>query len=59
MQKKTLFTILCACALTLPLHAQQDSAVVASDSVPEGFVFTTVDSVGITPVKNQHRSSTC
>lgn len=25
----------------------------------EGFLFTTIDSVGITPVKNQNRSSTC
>ena len=27
--------------------------------VDSGFVFTTVDSVAITPVKNQHRSGTC
>ena len=26
---------------------------------PEGFVFTTVDSLGITPVKNQNNSGTC
>jgi len=31
-----------------------------TDSIKEeGFRFTTVDSVAITPVKNQHRSSTC
>ena len=40
-----------------------DSAAVttAPDSakVDSGFVFTTVDSVGITPVKDQHRSGTC
>ena len=59
MKKQTILSLLCAIALPMTLLAQQDSAVVASDSVPEGFVFTTVDSVGITPVKNQHRSSTC
>ena len=36
-----------------------DSAAVDSTKVDSGFVFTTVDSVGITPVKDQHRSSTC
>ena len=36
-----------------------DSAAVDSAKVDSGFVFTTVDSVAITPVKDQNRSSTC
>ena len=39
-------------------HSSMDSTVQATDTI-EGFQFTTVDSVGITPVKDQHRSSTC
>ena len=35
-----------------------DSTAISADST-EGFKFTTVDSVGITPVKDQHRSGTC
>ncbi|MBR1480885.1 MAG: aminopeptidase [Paludibacteraceae bacterium] len=59
-----LTSILFACLFSLgtdtiapdTLTAAADSA--ATDSI-EGFVFTTVDSVGITPVKDQHRSGTC
>ena len=47
---------LALCAVTLPMMAQEEAK---KDSVEEGFQFTTVDSVAITPVKNQHRSSTC
>lgn len=36
-----------------------DSAAVDSAKVEKGFQFTTVDSVGITSVKDQNRSSTC
>ena len=36
-----------------------DSAKVDSAKVDSGFVFTTVDSVAITRVKDQHRSGTC
>ena len=36
-----------------------DSAAVDSAKVDSGFVFTTVDSVPITRVKDQHRSGTC
>ncbi len=43
-------------ALTLGAFAQD--ADIKADTT-EGFRFTTIDSVGITPVKNQHRSSTC
>ncbi|MBO4665446.1 MAG: aminopeptidase [Paludibacteraceae bacterium] len=39
-------------------HSSMDSTVQATDTI-EGFKFTTVDSVAITPVKDQHRSSTC
>lgn len=39
--------------------AQTDSTEVKKDSLDEGFRFTTIDSVAITPVKNQNRSSTC
>lgn len=49
--------ILALCAVTLPVMADVEEA--KTDSVEEGFQFTTVDSVAITPVKNQHRSSTC
>ena len=36
-----------------------DSAAVDTAKVDSGFVFTTVDSVAITRVKDQHRSGTC
>ncbi len=36
-----------------------DSAAVDTAKVEEGFCFTTVDSIAITPVKDQNRSSTC
>ena len=36
-----------------------DSAAVDTAKVDTGCVFTTVDSVGITRVKDQHRSGTC
>ena len=45
-------------AFALSSMAQTDSTQVAKDSI-EGFQFTTVDSVAITPVKNQNRSGTC
>jgi len=38
--------------------APADTTAAAKDTI-EGFQFTTVDSVAITPVKDQHRSSTC
>lgn len=53
---KKLF-ILALCAVTMPMMAQTEEQ--PKDSVEEGWKFTTVDSVAITPVKNQHRSSTC
>ena len=54
--KQIAFLILAAMSLTA--FAQTDSTEVKKDSI-EGFRFTTVDSVAITPVKDQHRSSTC
>ena len=45
-------------AFALSSMAQTDSTQVAKDSI-EGFQFTTVDSIAITPVKNQNRSGTC
>ena len=45
-------------ALSIGVFAQTDSTEVKKDSI-EGFQFTTVDSVAITPVKDQHRSGTC
>lgn len=53
---KFLFTSV-LCALTVGAMAQTDTATPADTT--EGFRFTTIDSVGITPVKDQHRSSTC
>ncbi len=49
--------LLALCAVTMPMMAQTEEQ--PKDSVEEGWKFTTVDSVAITPVKNQHRSSTC
>ena len=54
--KKMFFTVLLG-AFTLSSIAQ-DAAPAASDSI-EGFRFTTVDSIAITPVKDQNRSGTC
>lgn len=54
---KKILTIILA-ALSLTAYAQNDSTEVKKDSI-EGWQFTTIDSVGITPVKDQHRSSTC
>ena len=54
---KKIFILIFA-AISLTALAQTDSTEVKKDSV-EGFVFTTVDSVGITRVKDQNRSGTC
>lgn len=58
MIKKKALALAIAMGSVCALHAQNDATQSAKDSV-EGFVFTTVDSIAITPVKNQHRSSTC
>ena len=50
--------IIAALAVSLSAFAQTDSTQVKKDSV-EGWQFTTVDSVPITRVKDQHRSGTC
>ena len=56
MKKIVLFTLMSVWALCG--WAQADTTQVANDST-EGFQFTTVDSIAITPVKNQNRSGTC
>ena len=55
--KKILFSAALA-ALALNVCAQNDATALNTDTI-EGFRFTTIDSVAITPVKDQHRSSTC
>lgn len=50
--------IIAALAVSLSAFSQADSTQVKKDSV-EGWQFTTVDSVPITRVKDQHRSGTC
>ena len=45
-------------AMSSALLAQTDTTKQKTDTL-EGFRFTTIDSVAITPVKNQNRSSTC
>ena len=54
---KRLFFI-ATCAFSISALAQNDTTKVKSDTT-EGFRFTTIDSVAITPVKDQNRSSTC
>jgi len=44
--------------LSVAVMAQTDTIPATNDST-EGFRFTTIDSVAITPVKDQNRSSTC
>lgn len=55
MKKLTLF-MAAICSLTL---AAQEPAQVDSTAQDSGFVFTTVDSIAITSIKDQHRSGTC
>lgn len=55
MKKFTLF-MAAICSLSL---AAQEPATVDSTAKDSGFVFTTVDSVAITSIKDQHRSGTC
>lgn len=45
-------------ALSVAVSAQTDTTAVPKDTT-EGFRFTTIDSVAISPVKDQNRSSTC
>ena len=44
---------------TINLNTFAQATTEASTDTIEGFQFTTIDSVAITPVKNQNRSSTC
>ena len=45
--------------LSIMLSLALDTAAVDTTKQDSGFVFTTIDSVGITSVKDQHRSGTC
>ena len=54
---KKLFTV-AVLAMSCAIWAQSEPAETKKDSA-EGWQFTTVDSLAITPVKNQNRSSTC
>ena len=55
---KKILCIFAICALSLNAMAQTDTTQLSADSV-EGFQFTTIDSIAITPVKDQNRSGTC
>ena len=55
MKKLLLIAALAAC---MTAYSQTDTTRLANDTT-EGWQFTTVDSIAITPVKNQNRSSTC
>jgi len=55
---KKFFIITALMAFSVQLFAQTDSTELKKDTT-EGWHFTTVDSIAITPVKNQNRSSTC
>lgn len=52
------FMTLIGLVLSAAVMAQTDTIPATNDST-EGFRFTTIDSVAITPVKDQNRSSTC
>lgn len=52
------FMTLIGIVLSAAVMAQTDTIPATNDST-EGFRFTTIDSVAITPVKDQNRSSTC
>lgn len=52
-------TLLIAAMSALSVGVFAQDATEAKPDTIEGFRFTTIDSVGITPVKDQHRSSTC
>ena len=49
--------MLCGIAALLSASAFADEE--KKDSIQEGFQFTTVDSVAITPIKNQKNAGTC
>ncbi len=62
---KKIMILIALWAMSMGAWAQNETTNVANDSVKaandstEGWQFTTIDSVGITPVKDQNRSSTC
>ena len=54
MKKRVLISLIGLLGLTSPISAEEQKA-----DTTEGWQFTTIDSVGITPVKDQNRSGTC
>ena len=54
---KKIITIMMT-ALSVAVSAQTDTTAMPQDTT-EGFRFTTIDSIAISPVKDQNRSSTC
>lgn len=50
--------MLCGLAALLSLSAMAQEEA-KKDSIKEGFVFTTVDSIAISPIKNQKNAGTC
>ena len=55
---KRLVNLITLAAIATVAFAQTDTTEIKKDTT-DGFLFTTVDSIAITPVKNQNRSSTC
>ena len=58
MKKITLLICILCSVFCAPIQAQTDTTEVKRDTI-EGWKFTTIDSVGITRVKDQNRSGTC
>ena len=58
MKKITLLICILCSVFCAPIQAQTDTTEVKKDTI-EGWKFTTIDSVGITRVKDQNRSGTC
>lgn len=54
---KHIFSIFALLAISVCAMAQEEAK--ADSTQEEGFHFTTIDSIAITPVKDQHRSGTC
>ncbi len=59
MKKTALLFALSMLILPLSAHTLSATDTIAAADTTEGFRFTTIDSVAITSVKDQHRSGTC
>lgn len=55
--KKTIFILMAIAVTAMPMNAQRSSRQAAPE--PEGYKFTTVVSLPVTPVKNQASTGTC